>query len=235
MFTWYGLYVVSFEIPIGMLCAIYVGIDVLLYMFWGQLAGSSILHLMGAVLGGIVGIVMLKCGMVDCEGWDVFSRLKGKNITGQVPEPTEEQAEMLKRSKEAKGKQQFIAAIQANEAPAALVVCRRMEHLGTPLELGRKELLALIVGLHKHERWADSAPLMAEFLRRFPEDSAAMRVKLAQVCLLKLERPAKALELLKPLQADQLSAAEKQLVRKLAARAQQLIKAGELEFDDGAW
>lgn len=39
---------------------------------------SELLHLIGAVLGAICGIVLLKRGWVDCEGWDLFSIIDGK-------------------------------------------------------------------------------------------------------------------------------------------------------------
>ena len=34
---------------------------------------SEIGHLSGAFWGGVVAIVLVKAGLVDCEGWDVFS------------------------------------------------------------------------------------------------------------------------------------------------------------------
>jgi len=50
---------------------------VLLELFTGFLVGmtmgSQVLHLMGGGLGFGVGVLMLKRGWVDCEGWDLFS------------------------------------------------------------------------------------------------------------------------------------------------------------------
>ena len=50
---------------------------VALELFTGFMAGlsigSQVLHLMGAGLGFGVGVVMLKKGWVDCEGWDLFN------------------------------------------------------------------------------------------------------------------------------------------------------------------
>ena len=40
---------------------------------------SQVLHLMGAALGAGVGVAMLKWNWVDCEGWDVFSVLAGRD------------------------------------------------------------------------------------------------------------------------------------------------------------
>ncbi len=55
-----------------------LGIGALLIeLFTGFLAGmsmgSQVLHLMGGGLGFGVGVLMLKRGWVDCEGWDLFS------------------------------------------------------------------------------------------------------------------------------------------------------------------
>ena len=38
---------------------------------------AAVLHLFGAALGFVLGVVMLKRGWVDCEGWDLYSVLCG--------------------------------------------------------------------------------------------------------------------------------------------------------------
>ena len=75
---------------------------------------------------------------------------------------------------------------------------------------------------------------MAEVLKRFPEGSEAVRVSLAQICVVELGRPGKALELLSKLNPRQLS---KQLLiqaRKIAQVAKQQAN-GEVELDDEGW
>jgi membrane associated rhomboid family serine protease len=47
----------------------------------GLTLGSQVLHLMGAVAGAPVGVVMLKRGWVDCEGWDLFSVLAKRHVS----------------------------------------------------------------------------------------------------------------------------------------------------------
>jgi membrane associated rhomboid family serine protease len=53
--------------------------ELLVFTLQGFQIGTAALHLMGGVLGYWVGVVMLKRGLVDCEGWDLFSVLKGTN------------------------------------------------------------------------------------------------------------------------------------------------------------
>ena len=56
---------------------LYIGEQALGLIFWGSVEGkimvSEMGHLSGAFWGGVVAIALLKLGLVDCEGWDVFS------------------------------------------------------------------------------------------------------------------------------------------------------------------
>jgi len=69
---------------------------VLIELFTGFMAGmtwgSQALHLMGGALGFSVGMLMLKKGWVDCEGWDLFSVW-----TGTQNKAREEETEAAKR------------------------------------------------------------------------------------------------------------------------------------------
>jgi len=69
--------VAAFDIPLYALAILYFGIEILTTIFTGFSFGSSVLHMMGAGLGFGVGIVMLKKGWVDCEGWDLFNVWSG--------------------------------------------------------------------------------------------------------------------------------------------------------------
>ncbi len=44
-----------------------------------QHAGVAVVHLLGAALGFVLGVAMLKVRSVDCEGWDLFSVFQGKH------------------------------------------------------------------------------------------------------------------------------------------------------------
>ncbi len=233
---YYRLY--TFDVTIGVLAAFYVGIDLTLWIFFGSYAGSSILHLMGAALGGLLGVIMLKWKLVDCEHWDLFSVIRGEygpdeKKMGPTPSPNQVAKHEENRALEAKRK--FVAYLKIKQAPKSLDLFHKMADMGMPLKLSREELLGLIVGLHKHALWKDSAPLMADFLERFPDQSEAMRLKLAQICLMELERPSKAEELLEPLTQGKLSPEHEKLRRKLLAVAQKQIVDGAVEFEDDAW
>lgn len=68
------VYVKTFEIRIRWLAALYLFFQVLGVLFSGLAPSSELLHLLGMAAGLPIGIIMLRRGWVDCEGWDWFSR-----------------------------------------------------------------------------------------------------------------------------------------------------------------
>jgi membrane associated rhomboid family serine protease len=235
-----GWFFFSVEIAVGYFAAIFVGLDLLLSLLLGLGAGSSILHLMGGVMGAAIGYVMLRKRVVDCEDWDLLSVLSGTYGTDKKRqrEAAELSAERVGEHLDAKAleaRRKFDAYLQINQPEQALAVKRGAQHMGRPLDLDRKDLLQLITGLHKQQKWAESAPIMAELLEVFPAESQAVRLKLAQICLVELERPGRALELVAGLDGAVLPPQQEAVRRKIIATARRKLDDGDLEVDDGAW
>ena len=59
-----------------------------------------------------------------------------------------------------------------------------------------------------------------------------MRLPLAQICLVELERPARTLDLLVPLALSQLNEKQQSLYRQLSKVAKQRVDEGAMELDD---
>ena len=228
----------TFEVTIGVLAAFYVGLEITFFLLLGSLAMSSMLHLLGAGLGFALAVAMLKWKWVDCEYWDifhVFSGHYGPDAQKKAEEITPEQREAHERSQATEAKHKLLGYLQFDRADDALALYRKMQDLGNPLDLDRQEMLDLVVALHKHHHWTDAAPLMAEFIEQFPEGSELMRLKLAQISLVELQRPSKALELIEPLAAAQLPDKQEALRRKIFAAARQQLAEGVIEMDGPAW
>jgi membrane associated rhomboid family serine protease len=240
VFCMLGWYVFTFDVTVGVFAAICVGIDLMYCIALGSGAGGSIMHLMGAALGAAVGATLLKTKVVDGEDWDLFAVWSGtygsdrkKLREAAPPAPEKVAARADERALEAR--RRFDAYLQIDQPEHALAVRRRMIDLGQPLALDRSDLLRLITALHKRARWSDSAPVMAELLERFPDDSEAVRLKLAQICLVELEKPGRALDLLAGLDGVALPPSHERLRQKIGAAARRQVDEGELEVDDAAW
>jgi hypothetical protein len=235
-----GWFVFTFDVTVSVFAAFYAGMDIVWCMLLGSGAASSILHLMGGAMGAALGIVLLKAGVVDCEDWDLFSVMSG-NYGKYAKENREKAADAPEKAavraehKSLEARRKFDAYLEIDQPDQALLTYRKSIDLGTPLALDRKDLLRLVAALHKHKRWAESAPLMAELVERFPDDSHLVRLKLAQICLVELEKPSRALELVSGLDGIQLPEQQDLLRRKIKAAAKQQVAQGELEVDDAAW
>jgi hypothetical protein len=241
-FWWFYFRSDEFHVSILNLAMFYLCSDLLLIMLTGSSALTSILHLSGAILGLPIGIAMLKLRLVDCEGEDVFHFVKGDYGAFKTePKPEEVFAKMDQRDQQrsatqlAAAKEQLRMYLKNGNAAAAVLLHEKVKHVGNGLTLDRDELLAIIKGLHTARRWADSAPFMADLLRRFPEGTDAARIRLAQICVMELDRPAKARELLAALDASALRPEHAKLAGKIATKARQMQAEGVVELDADVW
>lgn len=232
----------TFEVSILVMAALYTGMELFWVILFGGGAGSSLLHLSGFAIGLPLGIVLLKRRIVDCEGWDFFHVWSGDyGAFKKEPEPAEVFAKLDARNKDrdqqmlAGAKTQFVKYLQQGNVAAALKLYEKMKSVGGGLTLDRKELVAIIQALHTAKRWPDSAPIMAEYIARFPESADPMRINLAQICVTQLLRPGKALDLLKCVNLKKLPEQHVALAKKIAAKARQMELDGVLEVDDEKW
>jgi hypothetical protein len=208
----------------------------------GGSAGSSWLHLGGFALGFPLAIVLLKRKVVDCEGWDLFHVWSGDyGSFKKEPEPAEvfAQVEARQQSRDQQllkdAKQQVSLYLKQSNVDAALRLFQKMKGVGAGLTLDRNELLAMIQGLHAAKRWHDSAPHMAEFIARFSDQADAMRIKLAHICVVELQRPGKALDLLAHVDKSRLSEPHTKLAKRIAGKAHAMQSEGIVELDVDTW
>ena len=228
----------SFEVPIWGMAVFYIGLDVL-GTLWLGVNSSSWLHVGGVLIGAPLAIAMLKLRLVDCEGWDVFHVLA--DDPGAEKEKLEAYEKHLLKEEERQTKsfeetpQRVDWLLKQGNTDAAYEYYKKQNDLADGIALPRDLLLRLVAGLQQQGRWRESCPLMADLLDRFPEGSEAVRVKLAQICLLELDRPGRALELLRGLDVQNLPPKLVPLTKKVALRAQQMQREGHVELDTEQW
>jgi len=228
----------TFEVSIAVMAFCYTMLELVYVFVFGTSAASSLLHLTGFLVGLPVGIALLKMKAVDCEGWDAFHVWSG-DYGGfkKQPDVVQEAAEIAERVHQrnddqlVQAKAQVQKYVQAGNPAAALLLYEKMRRVGGGLVLDRNDLFAIIKHLQASNRYRDSAPLLAELIRRFPDGADAARVKLAQICVVELDRPGKALELLSGINPSRLPAPQLALAKKIAAKAQAMQADGEVELD----
>jgi hypothetical protein len=110
-----------------------------------------------------------------------------------------------------------------------------MRDVGGGIKATQSELLAVIQSLHGQQRWKDSAPIMADYIAAFPGQADPVRIKLAQICVVELQRPEKALELLWAMDLKKLPEKQVTLVKRITAKAEQMRQEGVVELDVETW
>lgn len=236
----------SIDFPVLAVASFYIGWD----LFWvmvlsgmGGNVGGGLLHLLGAAIGLPIGVFAVKAKLVDCEGWDFFTRY-GWNQKQLEQEAKAEAAAKERRAEKANRREsdtlaaafeQIDVYLAADNVNAAAKLQQKMAKVGDGLRLEAPTLRKLIAGLQAQQRWAELAPLMVELIDRSPETADVMRVQLAQVCVAKLERPGRALELLGQVQAESLNEKQLMTAKRVAMKAREMQQEGLVELDDGGW
>lgn len=211
-------------------------------------------HLVGAMVGAPLGWWLLEHGRVDCEGWDLFSRLeqsrkldqkraRAEERRGALEEPfapgtsaatlTPQVAVVVETGEKALVKLRKL--LEERKGAAALALYEKISHVDKRWKLPEAELVQLIDLLHAESRWIESIPFLEEYLQHFEEQQVNLRLRLARILIEQQQRPNYALRVLADIPAAPLPDAPEKLRVRLREQAQQLIDEGVLELEGKAW
>lgn len=200
---------------------------------------SQVLHLMGAAAGFGVAIVMLKKGWVDCENWDLFSVMAGRNTMSD-----EDLAEMRRQSDDWQQRQhdrresalEQICEIIADGRPElAYKAHQKMARSIENWHLPEPEFLKLIAAYHDQKLWSESVEPMVEYLRQYREHEPQVRLRLAHVLTEIEKRPGQALKVMDKISPDLLSEGKRELLGRLRTKAERLRDEDPYEPVDEDW
>jgi membrane associated rhomboid family serine protease len=239
---------IRFDVTVYTLAVVFALIEIGIGVFAGLTMSSQVLHLMGIFLGLAVGIVMLKKGWVDCEGWDLFRVWAGKEgdsrreendsaaeaLLAAVDRKRLGAAESVDRSSlqfspeqlaadslqmdDLSGQSDIQEAIAAGDAKIAFA--KYQAEVNDPLnEPSEQELLQIIALFQEQKQWSASIPPMVEYLRHFKKRQVPIRLRLARVLLDVKQRPRDALKVLEPLSSASLKEKDAQTLSRLKSKA----------------
>lgn len=242
------------EVPILWFAVLYIGMEVLGVVRFGASPSGALAHVLGAVIGFPLAVLMLNRGWVDCENWDLFavlqrregrskekaslmlakkktSRFGAWSSTKTKKKRPNEAVETTPEDRAADALRRLQRLAGQGDADATLVAYRKARDLPawSPSE---RDLMDLVKPLLVQRAWSAATPLMRDYIQRFPGQGDRMRLKLAQVLIRDLDRPTRALRVLGEIGTlpAQLDALRLQLIR----QAEQMQEEGvlELEGDD---
>jgi len=231
----WSFYVHFFDVPILWFAGGYVTLEVVFAWLGDFQMSSSMLHLAGAVPGFVLGIAMLKLGLVDCERWDIIAVWAGREGEDPHKERDRELAAEAERDRQARRNTAlalFNSHIEQGRAAEAAALHRQMSERLDDWKATQEQLLCLIKALHKQELWSLSVGPMAEYLERANDSAPRMRLKLAQILLVHENRPGRAVRVLSNIPPNTLPADFERVRRQLEARATKQLEEGELELEE---
>jgi len=227
LIVWFGFYLRSknFDAKISVLVGIFLALDIAMLLLVGGALSTPLLHLVGAIVGAIVGIVMLKMNYVDCEHWDIISVWKGENLLTDEERAAieEKKPENIKRREEARLKHKNLlteeielALTNKKPLPAYIIAQRKEREFPEwflPQELHLKMIQQLLVDKHLEAATAS----MRQYLERHREQSSFVRIMLAQA-LLTQNKPGAAIKVLDSISMQE--AGTEQAIQKIRAKAE---------------
>jgi membrane associated rhomboid family serine protease len=243
----------EWDVPILWFAIFYIGFEVFEVGTSGFSVSSALAHAGGAAIGFAAAVGLLRAGLVDCENWDLFAVLQGrqgKPKSGSSRKPRRDRFETVERPKPASKSRKAEEKRVSFEDPSAAAIRRLRGHL----ELGEIEAalglyqktrqkrpswrppdadrLDLIKALIDQGIWDDSIAVMTDYVKEAESPSPRIRLKLAQFLLQKQLRPARALRILGEIPEGSLPHSLDPIRRQLVAQAQKMREEGALELED---
>jgi hypothetical protein len=216
---------------------------------------------LGAILGFVLAVVLLKNHWVDCENWDLFAVWEGRLGQKKKPErrarfqPSVEYRPVPRpksKKKKAKNPSPQIASLE-DPATAALRAMQQHLDLGeveaalgvynrssrsmatTQWQPPERDWRLLIDALLKQGMWNEAVLVMRDYVCKQADPSPRVRLKLAQILIQKLERPIQGLKVLEQIRPGSLPESLEAMRRQLGRQAEALQEEGPLELEDELW
>ena len=232
------------DVPIFVFTLIFAAINILFLIVRGfhQLS-SELLHITGLFVGGLLGYLMIRFKLVDCQGWDYLSVYYGDENNRRLSrsERRNAQAQRLKMREERNHQLEIMCnsikeAMKQNNAEAVInLYASHRDDLRKGKFLDDGTLLSLIRTMHAENRASELVELLVESVRRFDDERAVnARIRLAQVLTQSEERPRQAIAVLEKL-PESITEEQKQRVSHIVDSAMKIIDNGAVEIEIFDW
>ena len=76
--AFFRFFPMDFDLSILWFAAAYIGLSFLEFGLRGFSISGAMSHLDGAILGAVLAVALLKLKLVDCENWDLFAVIEGR-------------------------------------------------------------------------------------------------------------------------------------------------------------
>ena len=247
-FAWFAWFIVlyhgTFEVSTMTLALVFVIIEVLLAWLGAGMeitVSGPLLHLLGAGIGLIPAVLLLKMHVVEEDGHDLLSwwDRRRSRPPRDVPSAEKKDEAVAPDAKQFAVEQRKTALhflrgyLEEGDPRLALMVYEDTASETGSWDLPEPELRLLIRELQRVQAWPEVKPLMMECIRRFPDGSEAVKILLARLLIEVDRRPRKGAQILRSLEHGNLPKSQAALRTLLLEKAEKMYDEGSLEFDLG--
>lgn len=247
--VFFRIFPTEWDVPIVWFAGFYIAWDVLAASVGSFAVSTALIHAGGAAAGTLAGLLLLKLDLVDCEGWDLVSLIRGRRGSGKSSMSTRRSSlaeKAKKRARKAAKKQPTRTSdekahdalvtlrghLNVGETEAALAVykdARRKLRGWRPPDADR---LRLIQDLLAQKAWDDAISIMRAHLDEVQLPPPKIQLKMAEVLIRRLDRPAAGLRVLEEVVEADLTPTLIQIRQRLADMAEAMRDEGILEIDE---
>ena len=231
----------TFQVSILGLGFFAIGLEYLTAAFTTFRMSSAVLHLMGAVPGFVIAVMMIKLRQVDCDGYDMLSVWAGKQ--GQAT-PTiaqekknKEEAEKQKQARKellANGLAKVDHYIETGHYDMALMRFEMLRRKNHSIKMSEAQLAKIVKGFNNAddmETKLKAIPVLKTYLEHYDTYRIPFLLMLARTHLLVESRPRETLRVVKQLDWNQLNPKQQEFTRRLIHSAKSEIAQGVMEID----
>ena len=209
--VWFRFTPSVFDLSILWFVALYIVLDVVTTGMTGVVMATlldhsttaivalALDHSIGAVLGFVLAVVLLRLDLVDCENWDLFAVLQGRQgkskkqsrksgvrerrvavefdrpAGARKKRPAKGAASRVKSVEDAPAaaSRRMRLHLELGEVEAALAVFKKSSRVFPKWELQESDWLDLVQAVLDENRWGDAATVMLEYVRRTVQPARA--------------------------------------------------------------
>jgi membrane associated rhomboid family serine protease len=205
-----------------------VGFFAILSMLWSLLFGGGLNgelgHIVGALLGLILAIGLLKLKLVDCEHQDIFAVWTGEKERAELEENKPETVERRKKREKRRQKRENLLSEEIelalkNQTPLpAYIISQRKEREFPDWTLPRESHMTMIQQLLGGKHWMEATASMRQYLERHQEQALFVKLMLAQAYLAQ-NKPKSATKILDCISPQESEAEQQSAIKKIRAKA----------------
>lgn len=193
----------TFDISILLYGFLFVAQEVAFWALSGFQMSSELLHILGFLVGLPIGLWMVTSGHVDCEGWDLFSYLRGQtgedSTTGKAKIQTRKiaatekhkaltaqqraQESATRAETERRLHDQVQHAIDEGNVDLAIKLQERLTKTNPTMNWRQKDLYRVIQTLLKSKNYDQALPLIQSHIDLFEHSRFAMQVTMMKIWL----------------------------------------------------